>query len=250
MRYFLELSYKGTGFHGWQQQPKYSSVQGTLIATLQKVLKQPVHLQGCGRTDAGVHASKYFGHMDVAEELDVDTFIFRMNHNLPKTIAIHNAFRVADKANAQLDAVWRTYEYHIHDRKDVFLMEFSGNYPMEKANLGDIQSCVDLIRGEMDFVSFCKQPLLYKSTLCTIRDFEFYRDGSQFKFKITGNRFLRGMVRVIVGTILEVGFGNLTVEEFKVHLAGKPLEFFKQAFPQGLYLSGVEYGDLTMKQVI
>jgi len=248
MRYFVELSYKGTGFHGWQQQPKYSSVQGTLIATLQKVLKQPVHLQGCGRTDAGVHASRYFGHLDVAEELDAETFIFRMNHNLPKTIAIHAIYPVTRKDDALRDAVWRTYEYKIHDRKDVFLMEFSGHYAMSKANIQDIQTCVSLIGGKQDFVCFCKQPLLYKNTICDIKEFTFTKEGAQYIFKITGNRFLRGMVRVIVGTILEVGFGNMTVDDFKNALAGQPLEFFKQAFPQGLYLSNVEYPEAILGQ--
>lgn len=243
MKFFLHLSYKGTRYHGWQRQPNHPSVQETLEEALEKMLGYKVNCIGCGRTDAGVHASQYFCHIKVEEDFDYDP-VFRLNKMLPDDIAIHDCIKVGWNVHAQHDAVSRTYTYHIHTVKDAFLSEVSAFYPKENMDTGSMQTAVGLLKNYRDFRSFCRQPGLYKTTICelTVADLKLDNQGESLTFTFTADRFLRGMVRYMVGQILEVGYDRAGLGDFENCLkTGQAPARFKSAHPQGLYLSGVRY---------
>lgn len=246
MKYFLHLSYKGTHYHGWQRQPKHPSIQETLELALEKMLGYKVNCIGCGRTDAGVHASQYFCHIKVADDFGYDP-VFRLNKILPHDITIHDCIKVGWFDHAQKDAISRTYTYQIHTTKDAFLNELSAFYPKENMDIGLMEKAVETLTRYRDFRAMCRQPDLYKTTICEIMAarLEVEKGGERLAFVFTADRFLRGMVRILVAQILEVGYGRLTLEAFENRLkTGQPPTSAKAAHPQGLYLTGVRYGFL------
>ena len=251
MKYLLHLAYRGTNYHGWQRQPGHPSVQQALEEALEKMLRQKTVCVGCGRTDTGVHASHFFAHFRTTEESGFAEGydpVQRLNRILPTDISVHGIHPVPANFHAQHDATARRYTYRIHTQKDAFLDGLSAFYPAENLDLEKMQAATTLLPTVEDFRAMCKQPDLYKHTRCRLTEaaFTIPENGRQLRLDFTADRFLRNMVRLLVGNILEVGYGRLTLAKFEEHLrSGERPKIFKLARPEGLYLSGVHYARLS-----
>lgn len=248
MRYFFHIAYKGTRYHGWQRQKTVLSIQEVLETQLQQILKQKISCIGCGRTDAGVHASQYFFHSNIDREWELD-LLFVLNKKLPDDIVVYEIIPVEGWPHAQKDALSRTYDYFIHTQANPFLSEVSAFYPLDHFYPEKITAAAHLIPNFTDFRAFCKAPDRYHHTLCELTAVRFWMDEKKERlcFQFTANRFLRSMVRLLVGNLLEVGQGRMSVETFEHHLSsGEAPKFMNLAHPQGLYLSKVEYSFLTL----
>lgn len=243
MKYLLHLAYKGTIYQGWQKQKNGLGVQEVLEEAIAKMLGQKINCIGCGRTDAGVHASQYYCHIVVDQLLDFDP-VFRLNKMLPPDIRIFEFLPVDKAFHAQKNAISRTYQYQIHFREDPFLHDLSAFYPRGSLDIGKMQSAVALLTQYTDYQAFCKQPNLYKHTLCQVSDanLSYNQKAERLYFKITADRFLKGMVRILIANVLETGYGRLSLEDFERCLStGQRPPFFNLAYPQGLYLAKVLY---------
>jgi tRNA pseudouridine38-40 synthase len=249
--YFLQIAYKGTAYQGWQRQINGLGVQQVIEDKLAKILQEKCVLIGCGRTDAGVHASPYFAHLRLTKE-PIPNLLFKINKLLPKDIVILAIFPMEGHRNAQMDAVQRHYQYFIHRKPDPFIRELSAYYDIESKHPEGLQQCVAAIRSATDFRAFCKQPDKVPHTRCQIFDCQWQmdEDGDKMRFDITADRFLRGMVRLLVGNLLLVLTGELKPEIVISALHQQTeLPFFTQAYPQGLFLAGVTYPyDLPVKK--
>lgn len=213
-RYFITFSYDGTAYHGWQIQPHSISVQEELQKALSTLLRQSIEVVGAGRTDTGVHARKMVAHFDFGQ-LDCDQLVYKLNKMLPKDIAVHKVEQVADDMHARFSAKSRTYHYFLHLSKDPFLRAYSwqmyGNLDFDLMNKAAM-----VLMEYRDFTSFSKVNTDTKTNDCTITEAHWDRVGdNQWRFTITGNRFLRNMVRAIVGTLVEVGRGRMTIEQLR-----------------------------------
>ncbi len=253
MRYFIHLGYDGSDYSGWQRQKDTpNTVQEVMETTLSRIFKKPVTIYGCGRTDAGVHASQYVIQIHLDEALVFD-LKFRMNKNLPNGIAVFEIFEVNDKLHCRYDAVARTYDYFMHWNKDPGLLRYSSFYENIKLDFHLMRKATALILGTKDFKALCKQPDSYPNTLCHISKCELFVNESQgrLRFTIRGNRFLRGMVRYCMYYLLEVGSGNMTLDEFERVLNQEKERKEKKekwpAHPNGLFLSRIEYPFLELK---
>ena len=214
MRYFLKLAYNGANYHGWQSQPNAVSVQECVEKALTMVMRQPVAITGAGRTDAGVNAAVMYAHFDVAEPIaDVRTLVVRLNSILGKDIAIYDAIPVHDDAHARFDAKARTYKYFVHTEKSPFLYPFSWK-PTYKLDFDLMNKAAERLKDYTDFTSFSKLHTDVATNNCRIDYARWEREGEQWVFTITADRFLRNMVRAIVGTLVDVGRGKLTIEQF------------------------------------
>lgn len=243
MRTFLHIGYKGTNYHGWQRQPNVISIQQTIEEALSKMLRNNITVVGCGRTDAGVHASQYFLHFDLPDEIDYD-IVYRLNKMLPDDIAIFEAIEVDKNSHTQYDATKRTYQYLLHFKKDPFLHDFSSYYDMKSIDFDKMNEAVELIPNFKNFRSFCKSPDIYKHTNCKVSSAKLFlnKNKDRMRIEISSNRFVRGMIRLLVLRIVEIGKGNLDMETFKSYLSAEvELPFKTYAYPQGLYLSKVVY---------
>lgn len=244
MRYFFHIGYLGTNYNGWQKHPDARSVQQVLENSLSQVFKTPMYITGCGRTDAQVHASQFFFHTDADKPWDFD-LIFRLNSILPDDIAVFDIIPMEDGLpHARFDATERAYDYFIHTYKDPFLSNFSSLYLIKHWHLENMQRAAQLLLKYNDYHAFCKMPDRNEHTLCNINTTSIFIDttGDKLKFHIAANRFLGKMVRIIVGKMLEIGTGKLSVDEFEAHLIDPLLpQVIKPAYPQGLYLSKVTY---------
>ncbi len=213
-RYFITFSYDGTAYHGWQIQPHSISVQEELQKALSTLLRQSIEVVGAGRTDTGVHARKMVAHFDFGQ-LDCDQLVYKLNKMLPKDIAVHKVEQVADDMHARFSAKSRTYHYFLHLSKDPFLRAYSwqmyGNLDFDLMNKAAM-----VLMEYRDFTSFSKVNTDTKTNDCTITEAHWDRVGdNQWRFTITANRFLRNMVRAIVGTLVEVGRGRRTIEQLR-----------------------------------
>lgn len=213
-RYFITFSYDGTAYHGWQIQPHSISVQEELQKALSTLLRQFIEVVGAGRTDTGVHARKMVAHFDFGQ-LDCDQLVYKLNKMLPKDIAVHKVEQVADDMHARFSAKSRTYHYFLHLSKDPFLRAYSwqmyGNLDFDLMNKAAM-----VLMEYRDFTSFSKVNTDTKTNDCTITEAHWDRVGdNQWRFTITANRFLRNMVRAIVGTLVEVGRGRMTIEQLR-----------------------------------
>ena len=247
MIYFLHIGYDGSDYHGWQWQPKTTTVQGTIENALERIFTK-ITVHGCGRTDTGVHASQYFLHIELKNTLDFD-LKFRLNKNLPDDIAVFDVLEMEDGQHVRYDATLRTYDYFIHLYKDPILNRYSSFYELKELNFDAMQKAATLLSKCDDFKAVCKQPHLYKHTLCTITEAKLFVDSGKqrLRFTITGNRFLRGMVRLSVTFLLRVGTGELALEEFENILTNKiDVPEKAPALPNGLYLSRIEYPYLKL----
>lgn len=245
-RYFLHLAYQGTLYRGWQRQTLVKSVQETLELALSKILKEHITVTGCGRTDAKVHARQFYAHMDVNATWNFD-LIFRLNKNLPDDIVVFEIFPVDSRAHSRHDATSRTYDYYFHNQHNPFLDRVSSHYDDQNLNLQEMLKACALIKSHQDFGSLCKRPEIYESTLCEILETSLTSNASQtiFKFQIKANRFLRGMVRILMYEILNIGRGVAITERLlPLLLRETGLKEKQLAHPQGLYLSKIEYPTL------
>jgi len=225
-------------------------VQEVIEGVLTKVAKAPVAINGCGRTDAQVHASQYIFHADLEEDLAPE-FLYRLNRTLPNDIAIFAILPVHDKAHARFDATQRTYDYFIHTNKDPFLQGSSALYYEHHLDLQSMKAAVDLLPQYNDYYALCKSPASFEHTICEVTSAHLCvaNGGERLRFQISSNRFLTGMIRIIVGRLLEIGTGKLSVEAFEQHLRTKqPPQFITPANPQGLYLSKIVYPYLDLPQ--
>lgn len=251
MRNFIHLSYDGANYRGWQRQSNVNSIQQTIEDSISKMLGSKVYIHGCGRTDAEVHASQYFAHIDLQDDYDFD-FVDRINRILPDDIAIHELIPVEQNAHAQHDVNWRTYEYCFHLEKTPMLSSYSAYYKFPSLDIDKMKSGVEIIKHTKDFRTLCKSPDIYKHTRCNIDavSLKASHQNKRFKLEIKSNRFLRGMIRYIVARIIEIGSNKLSLEQFQSILDERlplPFPFDKKAYPQGLSLSKVEYDHLERK---
>jgi len=248
MKYLFHLAYKGSNYSGWQWQKNAITIQQQIEETLSKVLKSKTTIHGCGRTDAGVHASQYFFHTVIKEILS-DDFLYIFNKNLPSDISIYEYFIVRDDFNAQLDASSREYKYYIHRTKNPFISENS-TLVLGELDLDKIQDVLNLLPGKKDFRAYTLRPEKQDSTICKLDkcEMKIFDKGNKICISFKGNRFIRGMVRLLVGNILEVAKGKMSLSLFEAHLNDKTApKFSKLARPQGLYLSSVKYDGLSIE---
>ncbi len=242
MRYLVELAYDGTHYSGWQRQEEpIVTIQQTIEDCLTKLWKQKIVIVGCGRTDAGVHASQYFFHVDFDGSISYD-LKKRLNQMLPLDIRILNLAASSKQFHAQYDAKKRSYEYHFHTIPNPFKRNTSVFLSKDDIDPILMQEAIDFIGAQTDFKSMCKKPDQYENTNCTIFYLGFRELANSLVFTITANRFLQSMVRLLIARIMEVASGKMQLEELKeCFISGNPPKFPVKAFPQGLYLSKVEY---------
>lgn len=241
-RYFVELAFKGSRYYGWQVQPNHPSVQEVLEKTFSVFLRQPVAITGAGRTDTGVHASYYVAHFD-AENIPHSPadLVYKLNRFLPPDIVLFRIWPVPEDAHARFSAISRTYQYHISTIKDPFDTDTSMIYllPLEKDRMIEAAS---LLLKHNDFTSFSKLHTDVKTNNCVITRAHWSVEGNKLIFTITADRFLRNMVRAIVGTLLEVGKGKLSVQGFEEIILRKDRCAAGTSAPaQGLFLTGITY---------
>lgn len=250
MRYFLEIAYKGTHFSGWQIQPEAMTVQSVLEAELSKILCIPIHTIGCGRTDAGVHASQFYLHFDYPEELP-EYFIFRINKMLPATITVKRAILVANDAHARFDATSRSYVYHIDLIKNPFYKDFAYSISHLQYDRDLMQEAAEMLMKYQDFTSFAKTGGNNKTCLCTMTESNWDFQTDVWKYHVSANRFLRGMVRRIVGALLYVGKKKISLQELDSCLSEKKLFSINISVPpQGLFLSKVKYPNIDDENLV
>lgn len=222
MRYFISLSYDGTAYHGWQVQPNAISVQQKLNECLSTLLRGKCsEVTGAGRTDAGVHAHMMAAHFDAEDEIDGTWLTDKLNRILPQDIAVSRVFRVKDDAHARFDAKARTYHYWIYTKKDPFKRQYATRitFPLDFARMNEAAQYLCQVS---DFTSFSKLHTDTKTNICHVTHAEWTEvDKDLWQFEITADRFLRNMVRAVVGTLIEVGRGRLTIEAFKQVIAQK-----------------------------
>ena len=249
MRTLLRLAFDGAPFCGWQIQPSDRTAQGDLDDALSKLLNQPVSSMGAGRTDTGVHAKKMYVHFDWKPELatnvkDLDHLVHRLNRFLDPAIRIFEAREVADDWHARFDAVSRSYEYYMCDNGSPFYRHAA--WMVDKMpDVEKMNAAAALLLQEDDFASFCKSGSDNKTTLCNVTEAKWVQHRDLWIFHITADRFLRNMVRAIVGSMYEVGRGKWTVEDFQSRLKQKNRGAMGTSAPaQGLYLSKVTYNNL------
>lgn len=249
MRYFVHIGYHGTNYSGWQKHAGAVTIQQILEAALSRILKTPIEINGCGRTDAHVHASQFFFHMDVAKEWKFD-LLFRLNKVLPDDIAVFHIIPMEGLPHARFDAVQRSYDYFIHTYKDPFLSRFSSLYEDKQFDISAMKAAVALLPLYNDYRAFCTTPDKNEHTICHVSAaaLSTSEDGRRIRFHISSNRFLGKMIRIIVGRLLDIGTGKLTVASFENYLLQPELpQVITPAYPQGLYLSKVTYPYLNLE---
>jgi len=241
LRYFIEFAYNGKNYHGWQSQPNATSVQETLGKAISVILRSEIELMGAGRTDTGVHAKQMFAHFDTEETLENDFLVAKLNSYLPKDIVIYRIIQVSEEAHARFDAVKRTYEYHIHTYKNAFENESSW-YVFQNLDLEKMNSAAKMLFDFQDFQCFSKVNTDVKTYNCKIIEANWQQKGEKLIFTIAADRFLRNMVRAIVGTLVEIGSGKKALEDFKNIIESKDRTQAGTSVPaHGLYLTKVEY---------
>jgi tRNA pseudouridine38-40 synthase len=209
----------GTRYNGWQSQSRdgAKTVQQTIESVLSTLLRASIELCGCGRTDTGVHAYGYIAHMDVAVDIDPHQLVYKANKMLPPDIAIHHLEAVKENAHARYDAYSRTYHYHIHLKKDVFAVQ-SFHYTYGELNIEVLNTAASILKEYLDFTPFCKTNSGDASMICHVTHAQWYQEGDRLRFEITANRFLRGMIRLIVGMCINVNRGRLTIDQVRIAL--------------------------------
>lgn len=238
MRYFIEFAYKGTRYHGSQVQPNGITVQSVLQEALATILRTPVALTFAGRTDAGVHAEQMFAHMDIDADPPSPE---RLNRLLPEDIAVYRIFPVADDLHARFSAVSRTYAYRIATRKSPFTHDTRTYVPVH-LDYSAMNEAAKLLIGTHDFASFCKVHTDVKTTICTVTEAYWQQGETEAVFTITADRFLRNMVRAVVGTLLEVGRHKMDIEAFaEVISSCSRQDAGQSAPPEGLFLTAIRY---------
>lgn len=242
MRYFITFSYDGTRYHGWQRQPNGISVQEELERALSIVTRRETQVVGAGRTDTGVHARMMVAHADIDGDVDCEQMVYRLNRILPRDIAVSGMRPVADDMHARFSAVSRTYHYYIHTRKDPFRRHYSCelHYPLDFDLMNE---AAKTLMEYDDFGSFCKSNSDVKTTICHVTEahWDCVGDGA-WQFTITANRFLRNMVRAVVGTLVDVGRHRLTLADFRNVIEKGTRTAAGESMPgNALFLDNIEY---------
>jgi tRNA pseudouridine38-40 synthase len=245
LRYFIKLAYNGTNYHGWQYQPNASSVQETMNKAFSVILNFDINLMGAGRTDTGVHAKEMYAHFDLETPFDIPNLIHKLNAFLPKDIVIYDVFQVSDEAHTRFDATKRTYEYHINTFKDAFLQEQSW-YFHQKLDLELMNEASKLLFNHKDFQCFSKVNTDVNTFDCTIFEAYWTQENEKLIFTISANRFLRNMVRSIVGTLINIGLHKITLDDFESIIKSKSRDKAGFSVPaHGLYLTKIDYDYIT-----
>ena len=241
MRYFVEVAYNGTNYAGWQSQNNATGVQAVIEESISKLLREPIKIIGSGRTDTGVHCEQQFFHCDIEKEFDAQNLVLRLNSLLPKDISIYSIRKVKPEASARYNAIERTYHYRITRKKNPFVEGLAWHY-FKTADIKTMNKAAALLLGKHDFECFSKVKTDVNNFMCDIKIASWVEKNDTLEFTITANRFLRGMVRAIVGTLLDVGSGKISVSDFQAIIKSKDR---KQAGanvpPYGLYLTKVKY---------
>lgn len=242
MRYFVWFGYDGAAYHGWQIQPNGNSVQEELQKGLSTLLREEISVTGAGRTDAGVHARVMVAHFDTEKTLDCRQLAYKLNRLLPQDIAVDRVEQVSDDLHARFSATSRTYHYYIHTRKDPFRRAYSCemHYDLDFAKMNEAGR---ILTTYEDFGAFCKAHSDVKTTLCQVTKAEWIQTSdSSWYFEITANRFLRNMVRAVVGTLIDVGRGKLTLDDFRKVIEGKQRSEAGESMPaNALFLEEIVY---------
>ncbi len=241
MRYFIKFSYKGTNYHGWQSQPNAISVQEVLNKALSTILNSEIDSMGAGRTDTGVHAQEMFAHFDFDKIIDVENTIHKLNSFLPKDIVVFDILKVHDDAHARFDAKKRTYEYHMNTFKDAFSNEQNWYYH-QKLDLDLMNQACEILLKHTNFQAFSKVHTEVNTFDCKIQEAFFKQKNNKIIFTISADRFLRNMVRAIVGTLVYVGLKKITLEDFNQIILSKNRNNAGFSVPaHGLFLTKIEY---------
>ena len=242
MRYFAELRYDGSAYCGWQRQTEAPSVQQTIEKGLSTLLRENIEITGAGRTDTGVNAAYYVAHFDAAAPIEnCGQLVYKLNLILPQDISILSISAVADEAHARFDAVQREYRYRIEQTKNPFTRGGSWQYYVP-LNVGEMNRAAECLLQYDDFTSFAKLNSNNKTNICHIERAGWWREGDTLWFSIRADRFLRNMVRAITGTLVDVGRGRYTAEDFERIVASRDLSLASGGAPaQGLFLWDVVY---------
>lgn len=241
MRYVMSLAFKGTHYHGWQKQHNASSVQGVLDEKLSLLVGANIETLGCGRTDTGVHAKQFFAHFDAAHNLNTQQLLFKLNQILPQDIAVYEVKQAADDFNARFDALTRTYEYIISTRHNPFMIDQAW-FQYGQLDIESMNKAAGMLLGKKDFESFSKVHTQVNNFICEVVEANWTKRGDQLVFTITANRFLRNMVRAIVGTLVKIGRGKMDYNEIESILEKRDRCEAGQSVPaHGLYLTQIVY---------
>ena len=242
VRYFIHFAYDGTNYHGWQIQPDANSVQEELQKALSVLLRHDVEIVGAGRTDAGVHARQMVAHFEWDGQLDCQQTAYRLGRMLPRDIAIYRMEPVADDMHARFSAVRRTYHYYLHTERDPFCRQYSCelHYDLDFERMNEAGR---ILCTYEDFGAFCKSHSDVKTTLCKVSEARWIQvDSAHWYFRISANRFLRNMVRAVVGTMIDVGRGRITLDDFRKIVEGKQRTQAGESMPaHALFLEEIEY---------
>ena len=240
MRFFIKFSFFGKHYHGWQIQPKALTVQQVLQQALSTLLREPIAVVGAGRTDSGVHAQEMYAHFDTNNPLPPD-LVAKLNSFLPIDIAIDSIYVVTPEAHARFSAISRTYQYHISTQKDVFNYNYSMSFSLP-LNVALMNEAAHILYYYTDFQCFSKTHTDVKTFLCKVYQAYWQQIGHELVFTITADRFLRNMVRAIVGTLIEVGKERLSLTDFEDIIIGKNRSKAGASVPaSGLFLTRIEY---------
>lgn len=246
MRHFIKFAYNGTHYHGWQTQPNAVSVQETLTKAISTILGETIELMGAGRTDTGVHAREMYAHFDLEKDFDASHLVHKLNSFLPKDIAVFEIIPVHAEAHARFDAKKRTYQYHIHTFKDVFQTELSWYNP-QKLDVELMNQAAQILLKHTDFECFSKVHTEVNTFNCQIFEAYWTQQNHELIFTISADRFLRNMVRAIVGTLINVGLQKITLEDFENIIQSKNRSEAGFSVPaHGLYLTEIEYDYLAV----
>lgn len=242
VRYFIHLAYKGTDFHGWQSQPNADSVQERIEKALYVLLKTQIEIVGCGRTDTGVHATQYYAHFDILNKINPLQTAYQLNALLPKTIVIRSIFEVSSNAHARFDVLTRTYQYHILLENNPFRLDTTWQLPHKKFDIPLMNQAAEMLLQHEDFQSFSKSKTDVTNYICNLTEAFWVQTENELVFTITANRFLRNMVRAVVGTLLAVGEHKIGLYEFENIITSKNRSNAGLSVPaQGLFLTQINY---------
>jgi tRNA pseudouridine38-40 synthase len=247
MRYVIQLAYKGTNYHGWQKQHNAVSVQSILDEKISLLQGENIETLGCGRTDTGVHAKNFYAHFDSTKIITPDIFVHKINQLLPNDIVVFEVLHVADDFNARFDAVSRTYEYWIIQKQNPFLIGLS-LYQYRPLDIERMNIAAESLIGTKNFECFSRVQTQVNNFICTIEYAQWTIEDDKLIFTIRANRFLRSMVRAIVGSLLEIGKGKLPTTNIQYIIDSKKRSEAGQSAPaKGLYLTQIEYPNLPLK---
>jgi len=242
LRYFIAFAYKGTNYHGWQKQPNANSIQEELQKALKILLKTDIEVVGAGRTDAGVHSEQLFAHFNIDLEFNIPTYIYKLNALLPDAIVVHSIQKVQPDAHARFDAISRSYEYRIFLGNSPFNNELTWQLINKKLNIVKMNSAAEFLLTYTNFKCFSRSKTDVKTYDCDVKNAVWKLNGNLLTFHITADRFLRNMVRAIVGTLIEVGEEKLSIEDFKRIIESKDRTNAGPSAPaKGLFLTEVQY---------